>query len=118
MRVRPIRNDDDHLQALADIDRLWGAPPGTEDADDLEVLVTLVDAYEAQHHPIDPPDPVDALKFRMDQEDLSRADLEPLLGSRARVSEILSRKRPMTLGMIRRVHEALHIPAEILIRET
>lgn len=115
MRIRPIRNDSDHARAMAQIEALWGAASGTREADLLEVLVTLVDIYEAEHHAIDPPDPIDALHFRMEQAGLTRKDLEPMIGSRARVSEILNRRRPLTLAMIRRLRDALGIPAEVLV---
>jgi HTH-type transcriptional regulator/antitoxin HigA len=113
--IHPIRNDEDHAQALAEIERLWGAPDGSPEAESLEVLVTLVDAYEARHHRVDPPDPVEAILFRLEQQGLTRADLVPILGSRARVSEILNRKRPLTLAMIRRLRRALGISADVLI---
>ena len=115
MEIRPIRNDDDHAAALKTIDGLWGATPGTPEADTLEVLLTLVDDYESKHHAIGPPDPIDAILFRIDQQGLTRQDLEPLIGHRGRVSEVLSRKRPLTLAMIRRLHRDLGIPAEVLL---
>lgn len=116
MDVRPIRNERDHARALRQIEKLWGARAGTSAADKLEVLVTLVDAYEAKHHAIDPPDPIDAILFRMEQKGMTRADLERIIGSRARVSEILNRRRPLTIAMITRLREALGIPADVLIR--
>lgn len=116
MEMKPIRTEADHLAALTEIERLWDAPEGSLEADRLEVLATLVDAYEEKHHPIDPLDPVEAILFRMDQLGLSRRDLEPYIGARSRVSEILSRRRSLTLQMIRRLHEALGIPAEVLIQ--
>jgi HTH-type transcriptional regulator / antitoxin HigA len=116
--VRPIRTDADHAKAMADVSRLWGAKRGTPDGDRLDVLATLIDAYEAQHHPIDPPDPIEAIKFRMEQRGLTRKDLEPMLGSRTRVSEVLNRKRGLSIDMIRRLHDGLGISAEVLIRAT
>lgn len=116
--LRPIRSEADHEAAMAEIADLWGAEDGTPQGDRLELLATLVDAYEAQHHPIDPPDPVEAILFRMEQRGLTRRQLEPMIGSRGRVSEILGRKRDLTLEMIRRLHDGLGIPAEILIRPT
>jgi HTH-type transcriptional regulator/antitoxin HigA len=113
--VGPIRNDRDHARAVRQIGELWGAKKGSRDARTLEVLVTLVDAYEAKHHRIDPPDPIEAIRFRMEQEGLTRADLERLIGSRARVSEILNRRRPLTVAMIRRLRDALGISADVLI---
>ena len=115
MDIHPIRNDRDHARALRQIEKLWGARAGSPEAEKLEVLVTLVDAYEAKHHPIDPPDPIDAIRFRMEQEGLTRADLEKLIGSRARVSEILNGRRPLTLQMIRRLRDALGISADVLV---
>src|SRR5205823_762415 len=93
----------------------WGAKAGSVEAEMLEVLVTLIDAYEARHHGIKPPDPIEAIRFRMEQEDLTRADLEKLIGGRGRVSEVLNRKRPLTLKMIRRLRDALGISADVLI---
>ena len=114
--VRPIRSDADYEAALAEVERLWGAPSGTSEADRLDVLATLIDAYEAEHHPIDPPDPVEAIKFRMEQQGLNRKELEPLIGTRTRVAEVLGRKRALSIGMIRRLHEGLGISADVLIR--
>jgi len=115
MDIEPIHNDRDHKKALVQVDKLWGAKKGTPAAKKLEVLLTLVEAYEAKHHPIDPPDPIEAIRFRMEQEGLSRADLEKLIGSRARVSEVLNRRRPLTVAMIRRLRDSLGISADILI---
>lgn len=113
--IHPIRNERDRNRALRQMEELWGAPPGSPEAEMLEILVTLVDAYEAKHHRIDPPDPIEAIHFRMEQEGLIRADLEKLIGSRARVSEVLNRRRPLTVKMIRRLRDALGISADILI---
>lgn len=118
MQIRPIRTEEDHRAAIARIERLIGALPGTAEGDELDVLATLVDAYEAKHHAIDPPDPVAAIQFRMEQQQLSRKDLEPLIGSRARVSEVLTRKRPLSLEMVRRVKRGLGISADLLIGTT
>ncbi len=93
-----------------------GVPAGTAEGDRLEILATLVDAYESEHHPIDPPDPIDAIVFRMEQQGLSRKDLEPMIGSRSRVAEVLNRRRTLSIAMIRRLHDRLGIPAEVLIR--
>ena len=114
--VRPIRSEADYQAALDEVSRLWGAKSGTPEGDRLDVVATLVDAYENEHEPIDPPDPIEAIKFRMEQQGLTRRDLERLIGSRARVAEILNRKRDLSLGMIRRLHESLGISAEVLIR--
>lgn len=96
--------------------RLWGARSGTPKGDRLDVLATLIDAYEAEHYPMDPPDPIAAIKFRMEQQGLTRKDLEPLIGTRTRVAEVLNRKRSLSITMIRRLHEQLGISAEVLIR--
>jgi HTH-type transcriptional regulator/antitoxin HigA len=114
--IRPIRTEADHADALREIDRLWGSKAGTTDGDRLDVLATLVDAYEAERHPIDPPDPVEAIKFRMDQLGLTRRDLEGIIGTRTRVAEILNGKRGLSIAMIRRLHEQLGISLEVLIR--
>ena len=116
MDIKPIRTEADYDAALAAIDALMDAEPGTAEGDRLDVLVTLVEAYEEKHWPIDPPDPIDAIKGAMERRGLSRKDLEPLIGSRARVSEILNRRRPLTLPMVWRLHRELGIPAEALVR--
>ena len=114
--LKPIRTKADYNRALADVERLWGAKGGTPEGDRLDVLATLIDAYETEHYPMDPPDPVEAIKFRMEQQGLTRKDLEPLIGTRTRVSEVLNRKRSLSIGMIRRLHDRLGISAEVLIR--
>jgi HTH-type transcriptional regulator/antitoxin HigA len=114
--LKPIRNEADYDAALAEVERLWGAAGGTPEGDRLDVLATLIDAYETRHHPIDPPDPVEAIKFRMEQQGLNRKDLEPLIGTRTRVAEVLNRRRSLSIGMIRRLHDQLGISAEVLIR--
>jgi HTH-type transcriptional regulator/antitoxin HigA len=114
--LRPIRTDEEHAAALEEVGRLWGSPGGTPDGDRLDVLVTLVEAYEAKRHPMDPPDPIDAILFRMEAQGLTRKDLEPFIGSRARVSEVLNRQRGLSIEMIRRLHEGLGISADVLIR--
>jgi HTH-type transcriptional regulator / antitoxin HigA len=116
--IKPIRNKKDHEAALAEVERLWGAKLGTPEGDRLDVLATLIDAYEAAHHPMDPPDPIEAIKFRMEQQGLTRKDLEPLIGTRTRVAEVLNRKRSLSIGMIRRLHRKLGISAEVLIQPT
>ena len=116
VEVKPIRSKRDHESALKEVERLWGAKSGTRDGDRLDVLATLIDAYEAEHYPMDPPDPIEAIKFRMDQQGLTRRDLEELIGTRTRIAEILNRKRGLSIGMIRRLHERLGISAEVLIR--
>jgi HTH-type transcriptional regulator / antitoxin HigA len=115
MDIHPIRNGRDHSSALKEIAKLWGARAGSAEGDKLEILVTLVDAYESQNHPIAPPDPIDAILFRLEQLGLSRNDLVPLIGSRGRVSEILNRQRPLTIAMIGRLRSTLGISADVLI---
>jgi len=116
MQIKPIKSDRDYQKALKLIEGLMDARPDTSEGDMLDVLATLVEAWEEEHYPIDPPDPIEAIRFAMEQRGLSRHDLEPLIGSRARVAEILNHKRTLTLPMIRRLHERLGIPAEVLIR--
>lgn len=120
MDIRPIHTQADHKAALKEISALMenDPEPGTPDGDRLDILVTLVQAFEAKHTPISAPDPVEAIKFRMEQSGLSVKDLEPFIGKSNRVYEVLSRKRPLTLAMIRRLHHSLGIPAEVLIAET
>lgn len=113
--IAPIKTPRDYDWALARIDQLMEAKPGTKAGDELDVLTTLVEAYEAKHHAIYPPDPIDAIRFRMDQLGMTRKDLESVLGGRGRVSEILTKKRNLSLEMIRRLHRTLHIPLESLI---
>lgn len=116
--LKSIRNMADYEAALAEIERLWGAKAGTPKGDRLDVLTTLIDAYEATRFPFDRPDPIDAIKFRMKQMGLTRKDLEQLIGSRARVAEVLTRRRNLSIGMIRRLSDQFGIPAEILIQPT
>jgi len=115
MIIKPIRSEADYDAAMARLDQIWDPEPGTPEADEFEVLSLLVERYEDTRHPIDPPDPVAAILFRMDQQGLTRRDLEPFIGSRARVSEVLGGRRPLTLDMIRRLHAGLGIPLESLI---
>jgi HTH-type transcriptional regulator/antitoxin HigA len=115
MEIKPIRTEQEHQAALRRLEEIWEAKPGTPESDELDVLSVLVEAYEDEHYPIDPPDPIEAIKFRMEQMGLTQKDLEPYIGSRSRVSEILSRKRKLNLDMIRNLNEKLGIPAEILI---
>jgi HTH-type transcriptional regulator / antitoxin HigA len=114
--VKPIRTDRDYEAALKEVERLWGAKAGTLDGDRLDVLATLIDAYEGEHYPMDPPDPVEAIKFRMEQQGLTRRDLEEIIGTRTRIAEVLNRKRGLSIAMIRRLHERLGISADVLIR--
>lgn len=116
--LKPIRSEADHAAAMAEVARLWGAKSGTRDGDRLDVLATLIDAFEAKHHTIDPPDPIEAIRFRMEQQGLTRKDLEPIIGARNRVAEVLNGKRKLSIEMIRKLHEHLGIAAEVLIRPT
>jgi HTH-type transcriptional regulator/antitoxin HigA len=118
MEIRPVKTEADYSAALAEIDRLWGTPEGTPDGDRLDVLLVLVESYESKHHAIDPPDPIEAIKFRMEQMNLTRKDLEPLIGSRGRVSEVFNRRRSLSLPMIRKLHNSLRIPLESLVHES
>lgn len=118
MEITPIRNEADLLSALVEVDQLAEGDPalGTPAGDKLDILVTLIEAYEAKHFPIESPDPIEAIKFRMEQAGLGVADLEPMIGNRNRVYEILNKKRPLTLRMIRNLSNQLGIPAAALIR--
>jgi len=115
MNLKPIRNKKDLGEALARIDELIDAKPGAREYDELEILSTLVEAYEGKHCPIPPPDPVEAIKFRMDQLGLRQADIAKYLGGKNRASEVLSRKRPLSLRMIRNLHINLRIPSDSLL---
>jgi HTH-type transcriptional regulator/antitoxin HigA len=116
--LKPIRTEADYEAALAELERLWGARAGTPEGDCRDILATLIDAYENEHYPMDPPDPIEAIKFRMEQQGLTRKDLEGILGSRTRVAEVLNRRRGLSINMIRLLHEKLGISAEVLIRPT
>ena len=116
IEIKPIRAEADYEAALLEIEQLFEAVPGTPAGDRLEILTTLVEAYEEKHYFIPLPDPIEAILYYLESRGLSRRDLEPYLGSRARVSEVLNRKRPLSLEMIRRLHQGLRIPAEVLIQ--
>lgn len=116
MNIRPIRNEEDYETALEEIQALWDAQDGTPEADWLDVLMVLVEAYEAEHYPIPDPDPIDLILHVMDARGLTRSDLEPYLGTRARVSEVLNRRRPLSLSMIRKLQTGLGLPADILVQ--
>jgi len=118
MHVKPIKDESDYDAALAEIEGLMDARPNTPEGDRLDVLVTLVEAYEEKHWRVNPPDPIEAIKLRMQQRGLTRHDLEKVLGSKSRVSEVMNRKRPLTIDMIRRLHRKFGIPAESLIQPT
>lgn len=114
--LKPIRSEADYDAALAEVETLWGAKAGTPEGDRLDILATLIDAYEAKIYPMDPPDPVEAIRFRMEQQGLTRKDLEPMIGPRNRVADVLNRKRSLSIDMIRKLHARLGISAEVLIR--
>ena len=116
MELKLIRSKKDYQAALAEVDRLWDTPARSSDADRLDVLALLIEQYEREHFPISDPDPIDFLEHVMEARDLSRKDLEPYIGPRGRVSDILNRVRPLTLEMIRKLSEGLQLPAEVLIR--
>ena len=116
--LRPIRTKANYEAALGEVERLWGARSGTPAGDRLDILATLIEAYEDEHYPMDSPDPIEAIKFRMEQQGLTRKDLEGILGTRTRVAEVLNGRRGLSINMIRRLHEKLGIPAEVLIRPT
>lgn len=117
MNIKPIRNESDYQQALKKVDELWDAKPDTTKGDELDVLTTLICAYEEKNYPIDTPDPVEAIRFRMEQEGLNPADLTRYLGQRSRVSEILNYQRKLSLSMIRKLSAGLKIPLECLVKE-
>jgi HTH-type transcriptional regulator / antitoxin HigA len=117
MKIIPIKTEKNYHLALQEIERLFDAKPNTANGDKLDILTTLVHVYEEEHYPIDFPDAVDALNYWMESRGLERKDLEEYIGTRARISEILNRKRELTLNMIRKLHDGLHIPAELLIKK-
>ena len=116
MEINPIRAESDYVAAMGRIETLWGAPSGTARGDELEVLITLAEAYERRHFPIDLPDPVEAIKFRLEQEGKDYRALIGVIGQRSRVYEVMRRARPLSLNMIRKLHSELEIPAEVLIQ--
>ena len=116
IEMKPIRTEADYETALVQVAALWGAAENTPAGDRLDVLATLIDVYEAKHHVMDPPDPVEAIRFRMEQQGITRKDLEVIIGTRTRIAEILNRKRSLSIGMIRRLHNELGISADILIQ--
>ncbi|MCO5121023.1 MAG: transcriptional regulator [Burkholderiaceae bacterium] len=117
MTIKPIRNDDDLKKAFRRLEKIFQAEEGTAQADERDVLVTLIEVYETRHYDFGPADPVEAIKFRMEQEGLTPRDLEPYIGPSGRVSEVLNRKRPLSLRMVKRLHEGLKIPYESLLAE-
>src|SRR5580658_4492996 len=116
MEISPIKTESDYAAAMHRIEAVWGAAWGTREGDELEVLVTLVEAYERQHYPIDLPDPIEAIKFRLEQEGKDYRALIGVIGQRSRVYEVMRRARPLSLNMIRRLHSKLRIPAQVLIQ--
>ena len=116
MEIRPIRTNDDLTAALARIDALWGKEPGTPEGDELDILVDLVEHYESKHFPVEPMEPIDLLRVHMDTTGRTQADLAALLGSRPRASEVLNRKRALTVDMIHRLNSEWHIPADCLVK--
>jgi HTH-type transcriptional regulator/antitoxin HigA len=117
MNIKSIRSDEDLQEAFRHLERIFQAKEGTPETDEMEILVTLIEAYENQYYPIGPPDPIEAIKFRMDQQGLTARDLEVFIGSSGRVSEVLNRKRPLSLRMIKRLHNGLNIPYESLLAD-
>ena len=120
MNIRPLRTDDDYKAALEAVSAMFDAEPepGTEEGDMFEVMLTLIESYEAKHYPVSLSDPIEAIKFRMEQSDLTAADLAPAIGRKNRVYEVLNRTRPLTLPMIRKLHDTFGISAESLIQPT
>lgn len=118
MDIRPIKTEADYQATLTEVDSLMSAEPGTPEGDRLDILVTLIEAYEREHYPIDFPDPIEAIKFRMEQQGLTVDDLMTVIGRKNRVYEILARKRPLTLRMVEGLHEVFQIPAESLLRRS
>ena len=118
MTIKPIRNDDDLKAVFRRLESIFQADEQTPEADERDVLVTLVEAYENKHYDFGPVDPIEAIKFRMEQEGLTARDLEPFIGPSGRVSEVLNRKRPLSLRMVKRLHDGLKIPYESLLTET
>ena len=117
MNIKPIHNDDDLYVAFLRLEEVFQAKKGTPEADEMEILVTLIEVYENKKYPITPPEPIEAIKFRMEQQGLKAKDLEAYIGSSGRVSEILNRKRPLSLKMIKRLHKELNIPYESLLAD-
>jgi HTH-type transcriptional regulator / antitoxin HigA len=116
MKVKPIRSESDYQAALRRIEELWGSPIGSSQGDELEVLVTLVEAFEREHYPVDLPDPLDAIKFRLEQNGSNIRALVGVIGQRTRVYEVMRGDRPLSLNMIRKLHQDLQIPADVLIQ--
>lgn len=116
MDIKPIKKEADYERALHRVEELWDSPPNSPESDELDVLTTLIEAYEREHYPIDLPDPIEAIKFRLEQKGKNSRDLIGVIGQRTRVYEVMSGKRPLSLNMIRNLHEKFDIPAEVLIQ--
>src|ERR1700676_3464511 len=116
MDIKPIRMEADYEQALRRVEELWDSPEGSAESDELDILTTLIEAYEREHFPIDIPDPIEAIKFRLEQTGKDSRALIGVIGQRTRVCEVMRRKRPLSLNMIRNLHEKLNVPAEVLIQ--
>ena len=117
MTIKPIRSDDDLRAVFRRLESIYQADEGTPEADEREVLVTLIEAYENKHYAFGPADPIEAIRFRMEQQGLTPRDLEPFIGPSGRVSEVLNRKRPLSLRMVKQLHDGLRIPYESLLAE-
>src|SRR3546814_347621 len=117
MNITPIKNESDYNAALLEVHKFMEAQPNTDEGDYLDILTTLIEAYEAKHFPVDLPDPIEAIKFRMEQQNLNQKALELIIGQRSHVSEVLAKKRKLSLRMIRNLHEHLNIPSSSLIKE-
>ena len=117
MDIKPIKNEKDYQQALKRLESIFDAKKGTKEGDELEILSILIDKYESEHFPIGMPDPIEAIKFRMEQMGMKQKDLAEVVGFKSRVSEILNKKRKLTLDMIRKISASLHIPADVLVQE-
>ena len=117
MKIKPIRNENDYQNALERLEVIFDAKKGTEEGDELEILAMLIDNYESENFPIEMPDPISAIHFRMEQMGLKQKDLVDMIGFKSRVSEVLNKKRKLTLGMIRKLSTSLHIPTEVLIQD-
>ena len=117
MKLKPIRTEKDYELALMRLEKIFDAKPGTKEGDDLEVLALIIEDYEDKNYPIDPPDPIEAIKFRMEQMNMNQSDLADIIGHKSRASEILNKKRKLTLSMIRKLNKELNIPTEVLVKE-
>ena len=117
MKIKPIHTEKDYKEAMVRLEDIFDSNPGTKEGDELELLSILIEKYEDEHFPIEAPDPIEAIKFRMEQLGLENKDLEGIIGSKGRVSEILNKKRKLTLKMIQSIIQNLHVPAEILLQE-